>query len=56
MNCSSLCGQYKSKPYVGIFSFKRSDTDEAQSRAVRAGVQAHEDSCRLHDMAVRDAQ
>ena len=33
-----------------------SDADEAQRRAVRAGIQAHEDSCRLHDMAVRDAQ
>ena len=22
MNCPSLCGQYKSPPYVGIFSFQ----------------------------------
>ena len=30
-----------------------SDADEAQRRAVRAGMQAHEDSCRLHDICPR---
>jgi hypothetical protein len=51
-----LTANQKSCPKSGPIVYDWSDADEAQSRAVRAGMQAHEDSCRLHDMAVRDTQ
>ena len=47
---------HKSHPQRDSIVFDWSDADEAQRRAVRAGIQVHDDSCRLHDMAVRDAQ
>lgn len=46
---------HKSRPQSDPIVYDWSDADEAQSRAVRAGTQAHEDSLRLHDMAVRGA-
>lgn len=46
----------KSRPQSAPVVHDWSDADEAHSRAVRAGAQAHEDALRLHDMAVRDAQ
>ena len=42
----------KSGPIV----YDWSDADEAQSGAMRAATQAHEDSVRLHNLTVRDAQ
>lgn len=46
----------RSRSQNGPIVYDWGDADEAQRRAVRAGAQAHEDSIRLHDMAVRDAQ
>ena len=52
-----MTANQKSCPKSGPIVYDWSDADEAQSRAVRAGMQAHEEeSCRLHDMAVRDTQ
>lgn len=51
-----MTANQKSCPKSGPIVYDWSDADEAQSRGVRAGMQAHEDSCRLHNLAVRDAQ
>ena len=55
-DATSKTAAHKSRPKSDPIVYDWGDADEAQRRAVRAGAQAHEDSIRLHDMAVRDAQ
>lgn len=53
---TSKTAEHKSHSNSGPIVYDWSDADEAQRRAVRVGIQAHEDSCRLHNMAVMDAR
>lgn len=46
----------RSRSQSSPIEYDWSDADEAQRRAVRAATQAHEDSVRLHNLAVRDAR
>lgn len=55
-DATSKTTDHKSRPKSNPIVCDWSGADEAQGRAVRAGARAHEDCCRLHDMAVRDVQ